>query len=70
MYVNPDGSIGSTSGQVADKKAALPPPKPPETEKPAEEGGAVGQKDPTAAVEPEEKQEPTENTNTQAGSSN
>ena len=33
MYVNPDGSIGSTTGQVADKEAALPPPKPPEPEK-------------------------------------
>ena len=33
MYVNPDGSIGSTSGQVADKEAALPPPKAPESEK-------------------------------------
>lgn len=33
MYVNPDGSIGSTSGQVADKEAALPPPKPSEPEK-------------------------------------
>ena len=29
MYVNADGSIGSTTGQVADQEAALPPPKPP-----------------------------------------
>ncbi len=39
MYVNPDGSIGSTSGQVADKEAALPPPTPPD---PGESETAAG----------------------------
>ncbi len=35
MSVNPDGSIGSSTGYVEDKKAALPPPSPePEEEEP------------------------------------
>ena len=67
MYVNPDGSIGSTSGQVADANAALPPPKPveKETQEPAEESGSAAEtEDAPAGTE-----EPVQETNTQAGSS-
>lgn len=62
MYVNADGSIGSTSGKVADEKAAQPPPphKPkPTSEPPAAEvipelpGGETEQPLPDVPAEPE-----------------
>ena len=57
MYVNPDGSIGSTTGTVADKEAALPPPKPPAKEAGSTasapevlpESGSAGTAEPDAA---------------------
>ncbi len=55
MYVNPDGSIGSTTGQVADKEAALPPPKPPASEKsePASAPAEATKDSGTGTAEPE-----------------
>ena len=68
MYVNADGSIGSTSGEVADQKATLPAPKPAETEKPSSEAGSGGMTD---AADPAVSAEnmPTES-NTQSGNGN
>lgn len=42
MYVNEDGSIGSTTGRVEDKEAALPPPIPKEPEKEPEVDPSTG----------------------------
>lgn len=57
MSINPDGSVRSSTGVVADSRAAQPPEKPkkkPKTEEPAEPT------EPTEPTEPVEPAEPTE----------